>query len=237
MARARTICSVYFDKLKTSRPYRTGKNGGYRTSYEMLACGPDEYKLLVVEDAEELIYVGEKRNLPTPVYADMIDGIPGIAHDIAGKWQSTGIAEGVGGPGVMVIAGDTPTEEELASLRSRQAMWCRALIDQAEADWSSKNFHRVGPLHRKAARWMGELNYEWVRKENAPRISLKPCRFCRTEVDSTALICPACGHITDKEAYMREMAEYEKAGVPVKPETAAKPLPPPLKNPQNRVSA
>jgi hypothetical protein len=234
------ICSVYYDELSESRPYRVPGSKGFRHEYKIPAADKEGYQVLAVDDAEQLVYVGDGRYLPTPVYADARDGMPGIAQDIADIFRSTGIAIEAGGPGVGVIAGPEPTSAELAALRQRQLLWCKAACNKAESDWREQKRHLVGPVQRAMARWLGEMQYEWVWRQEAAQVILKPCPLCMTQIDSNCVVCPQCNRVIDAEELERRMAARQPvtpkpAPAPEpKPEKPA-PLPPPLTVQKNHV--
>lgn len=231
----KTICSVFWAPLSAVRPYRpvSESAGIHRHEFKIPAAKSGSYELLPVEDMYQYTYAGNGRWGDTPVYADDRNGIDGIATDLVKEW-SHNVLYGSGdcGPGVGVIAGSAPTESELAVLRAKQKAWAEKIVGETEAEWVRGN--RKGDLEvaRAAAAWLGWMDYEWMRER--PQVTLTTCPMCRTQIDSTAIICPSCHSVVDFNRYQEYQARLESS----QGQSPKSPLPPPIKpNAPNRAAA
>jgi hypothetical protein len=232
----KTICSIFFQSLKTTRPFARSTNGGYNTTFEIPAAVPGEFKTLVVDDCHELQRNGSQQKFQTPVFGDA------IAKDLVDEWRNNKIANEHGRPGVFICAGTEPTKAELDRERTIQTVWCVKLCNEAEGFWVNGKRDFISALHREAALWLGRGAYEWLHNEG--QITLVACPFCASKVDSAAVICKECNNplnldkwlqhqsrMIEAEAQIAEMRK--KAGLmPATPEPQAKPVPamqPPLR--------
>jgi hypothetical protein len=192
----RTIVSIFPMELEaTLRHGPVGTNKAF-TRYVMPAAPKDGYTTLVVEDGQEWIMNWEIRELrPAPHSATS------IANSLVHLWTSGTLGADSGfKPGIMLCAGDTPTEEELAHLREQQTRFFRALIDDGHAMFNRQEFKNISDLHRAAARWMG-VRVPWlVQLEQAQE---KKCAACGENILTTALVCKHCN--TNLVNFFREM--------------------------------
>lgn len=232
----KTICSVYFRPLAATRPFKLlNARGGYRTNYELPAAQPGKFTSLVVQDGAQLTYIGENVHQPIPVYADDAgDGISGIANDLVNEWGKHVLGAEAGGPGVFVCAGEQPTEAELEAARSSQEKWATYLVNLAEEEWRAGKRTNVQTIQREAAIWLGREDLEWVKPPQ--QIITKPCPYCFKLMDSRSMACPD-GHIVDMGLYQQYLEQKQKveAVAGLKP-SAQNPLPPPIKNPQQKMA-
>jgi hypothetical protein len=114
-----------------------------------------------------------------------------VAKDLCTAWGSDSIQADAGaGPGIMVIAGDEPTPEELFQVRTKQSTYFRRLINNAHTLFSQGNLKDISDLHRHGAKWMGANNLPWLPK--LEQVEMKPCVGCGNEIRKQALRCEKC---------------------------------------------
>ncbi len=114
-----------------------------------------------------------------------------VARELYRAW-GLDVVEGNGGmgPGLLVIAGDKPTADELASVRRRQSEYFRKLIDSASMMFAKGEVKNISDLHRAGARWMGANNLPWVLK--LEQVEMKSCKACGETIRTQALVCKEC---------------------------------------------
>ncbi len=115
-----------------------------------------------------------------------------VARELRRAW-GLDVVEGNGGmgPGLMVIAGDTPTANELAAVRLRQTQYARTLINSASTMFAKGEVKNISDLHRSMATWMGVNNLPWIVKME--QVEMKSCVACGETIRSKALKCKECG--------------------------------------------
>ncbi len=207
----KTICSIFFEPLTATRPFSKQpwqpddrhRPGGFLSRFQIEACEPGQHRLLVVNDVFELQTNGSEQAFCTPVYGDL------LARDIVNEWRDNKLFSIYGKPGIIICAGSEPTAEELATIHGWQVGWCKAIVNDAESQWVQGNRAGVTDLAKRAARWLGEMNYEWVR-DNV-QTSYVNCIFCQTRIDSRALICKECGKPQDMQRWLQHEMERIEA--------------------------
>ncbi len=239
-----TICSVYFNKCGPARRNFGPTADGGSTVYEIEAVPRGEYRTLKVHDAFQREYVGGRVYIGVPVPG----GGKAIAHDVVREFADGTLLSAFGGPGVFVCAGDEPTAEELKTARTKQARWCRALINQAQGDWirGKRDHIHEGSIFHRAAEFMGET-YEWMKPPE--QISPASCPYCGSQVPSGVPVCATCGRTIDpvrEKEIQAQLAALNASAAKIeaevraenpdavldeaKPEPVAKaPMPPPAK--------
>jgi hypothetical protein len=250
-----TIASVYFKECSAARPYiphdRSCGYGAY--PFLLAAADPGEFKTLIVPDMLERQYVIEGQYLDTPVFANDFKGDGGgIAKDLVNEWSRNTLGPGGDvGPGIIVCAGDAPTEGELMRARNRQLRWCEWRMLTAEDNWTKDKKTLVTEDDRAAARWylaqceldnrplpLAFKNLEWVNVTSGERVEMAECSMCFARHDKRAAMCPN-GHIVDfnrYQNYLRHKQEVEEAlrqfaapeAAPGAPEVAINPPMPPM---------
>lgn len=126
-----------------------------------------------------------ERYKPNPVNA--VD----VARDLVSKWAG-GTLKGDGGsrPGLMVIAGEEPTVDEVVSIRQMQTSYFRTLVNDGHTLFSKGQVKDISDLHRSAARWLGANNLPWLPK--IEQTLVKKCVACGNEIRQEALRCEHC---------------------------------------------
>ena len=117
-------------------------------------------------------------------------GARAVAEDFVNHCISGNIGgrEGVH-PGVMLCAGDEPTEAEIKhcfDTHTRYARWC---VNDGHALFQRADHGNITEEHRRQAEWLG-VNVPW--KLQLERTDTKKCPACATEIFAAALKCNSC---------------------------------------------
>ena len=59
----------------------------------------------------------------------------------------------------------------------------------------------VSELHRAAAEWLGDTNYEWMRPPQD--VKMIPCPMCNRLVENSVLACPYCENVMDYSRWVQ----------------------------------
>lgn len=223
-----TIASWWPAEQVCERKYRTREGGGHLTRYTIPACPSDakEPVLVVIADAMTHVYLGEKQYQEIPVPG----GARTIANDIV---QALGtkqfMASATACPGVWVCAGDQPTPEESKTWRRRQEEYANTCAKMADEYHFTKQGAEISTLFRAMAEWLGldPRNHPWMR--DTRRGEVKPCPYCRKQIDSESIKCGECGEIVDVAAYnamKRTLAEPSFVDLKLAEAMPAEPLEP-----------
>lgn len=226
---SKTIVSVYFRSLTATRPYKPIDNSrGYNSTFHIDACKRGEFKTLKVIDHAERSYVGQKQWTDIPVPCD---GINGLANDLVNEWSKQCLHGNMGGPGVLVCAGEEPTSEEIDACVAQQTRWADYICTKAEEEWINGRKTNIGDVERDAARWLGrDAEYEWVSDRGTFRNIA--CPLCSKPVSASAVVCPHCSNVINFERYQEYLSKMEAIKSRATDSSKASPLPPPIKNPQ-----
>lgn len=162
------------------------------TTYIMPAARKGEFTTLVVRDTYAF-----NRNYSAPGVQLYPAHIPAsvVAENLVQRWKNghVGAKEGLG-PGIAICAGDTPTPDEVESVRVRQEEYFRTLIHEADSLFAKEGGLNIRDDHRMAADWMGTQERPWFKAIKAAamvrcpacaeeiRAEAKLCRFCRTNI-------------------------------------------------------
>ena len=106
-------------------------------------------------------------------------------------------------PGILAIAGEEPTPEELAQVRAMQTAFFQYLHDDAVAKWADGKTVEITSLHRAACKWLGRMDHEFMKK--AEQRSMKECPACSESMPYNANRCRSCS--TDLDIF------YESRGI------------------------
>lgn len=160
MPRSMTVCSVHF-KTMTERFFHSN-----RRIFILPAAPKGKYTVLKFYDSQQPVHSTNmlqdndmREFIPMPV------SVESIAGDFRRNWCGGYVgAMGKFPPGIDIIAGELPTEAELAALNKRQERMCRALVE--EADGIEKGTIKntiINDDHRAALEWMGSEKRSWFR--------------------------------------------------------------------------
>ncbi len=219
-----TIASVYPIERVAERDYAPDPHGG-RTKFVLKAAAKGEYTTLTVVDSWQNTkdILNGNRDIPLPVYA--LD----IARDLISHWVTYCFGSSVDdGPGIMIIKGTEPTEEELAFMTASQKRMAERLIHAGD-ELAEKHQHKhITDVHRALARWM-DYRASWIANLGA---EIKNCKVCYSPIHINSRICKECKMDPDR-TYDAQMAAtapvpaVEEARRPGRP-----PLNPPVRTPQ-----
>lgn len=213
----RTILSVCDFELSTTRPFADRPDGGYNTKFCIPAVEKGKFATLAVKDMFDRFYMMERQYSTVPVYGDH------IAEDIFKEWTGNMTTPP---PGVLVIAGDAPTQAEIDRAMMLHTIHCEALRREAHEMWiQGKQREAAQEQFKRASLWLGYGDDPWVRK---PRVTtLVACPWCRKEIDGEAAVCPECGKVANFEKYKQLEAMQEQILAKAKPAADAPPPPAP----------
>lgn len=123
--------------------------------------------------------------------------------------------------GVIVIAGDSPTPEEVKkSIEIKTAFYVR-MVDEGDTFWTRFHLHgMISDLHRKSAAYLRSTGHpkmhqprEWMQSEGLQH-KMQDCPVCFEQIPALTVKCKHCGAILRRE-------EAIKYGIFVPPEPVA----------------
>jgi hypothetical protein len=187
-----SICSIFPEEL---RHYLM--HAGRRKEYFMPAVPKGSYALLKVYDTYTLTrdLSAGMSDIPNDRNAQAMVQSPvhcfGVAADLTRQWaqDAPGNASGAK-PGVMVIAGDRPTQLELDGLTETQTTYFRWLVMKADEYWITGQRTYITNDHRRALRWLGSEDRDWYKKIET--VLFKRCPSCAEQINFDALGCRHC---------------------------------------------
>jgi hypothetical protein len=182
------IASVYPDTPPVvERPF-----DGW-TRYQIGACKKGEKPVLIrVQDAVQFT----KDPLNREVVNESLIFCEQVADDLLRHWAATPIGAPPGsGPGIGLIAEETPTEEEIAILTARQNLLFEYLYHEGMRMAQNQDWRGINRHHRMAAEYLG-LEEVWARDPR--KEGNVPCPACTTPISVHAFICPSCGTVLKK---------------------------------------
>ncbi len=143
------------------------------------------YTLLKVYDTIQMVYdpVNE-RDKPEVIPVHL------IIDDLIRMWTSGILSRGEYGPGIMSIAGDEPTVEELAAINGRQSAYFTELVNLADGHFMKGDVKNITELHRAAATWLNLPDKPWMK--NVDSVIQKDCPACGEKVRMNATVCKHC---------------------------------------------
>lgn len=189
-----TICSVFPRPMVAARNYNPAVSGG-RSIFRINAAPKGEYRTMTISDCWELIQ-SDRSQIGAPAYDPRMVLVQDIANCLLNEW-AVNIAGTRSGqrPGIKVIAGPEPTEEELADLNAMQSAYFDGLINEGVAFAAQHDWRSIGGLHRDAARWRGvdqsEEKYKWV-NALGEQSEKKECHWCAEKILARAKFCRYC---------------------------------------------
>ncbi len=240
----KTICSIWPQPLRATRRH----NGV--TNYVIPAAPRGKYVLYKVFDTFERILrisndTGDREFqpgfVPSAVVAECL--VTSWADQLLGQSQraSSGEAATARG-GIMIIAGDKPTEEELFQIQSQQESLARWYVKNGNDFNQQGKQTEITNIHRMMAEWLhgnAAKRLPWFHEQEMADI--KSCPKCGEAINGSALSCRFCQidliafyqkytHIKVEvkdpvvAAFIREMAEAQGGEVAT---TGVIPPPPP----------
>ena len=222
-ARTLTIASIYPLECKLQRDYGFTRNGGM-TEFLLPAAKKGSYSTLKIsdmfqriQDVDAMTASGRQSN------KDFFVEVGSLAKDLHTHWAVQRIGTGNGFlPGIMVIAGDEPTEIELGTMNAQQKGYFEGLFLEGQAYAEKHDFKQINEIHRAAAVWLG-VDAKWVANIGEQHKGWKECTACFEKINALATICKVCRSV-QPDFNASPIAEQEaprKAGRP--------PIAPPLK--------
>lgn len=117
-------------------------------------------------------------------------GCEEIATALVNEW-ATGFPGAPAGaqPGIMVIEGDKPTEDELAHMTSVQAAFMAWAFGEGERLHREAKYGSITPTMQVAAKWLGKDNI-WANPSKAADTAT--CPWCATIIPAQAYVCQQC---------------------------------------------
>lgn len=244
------ICSAYpVTKSATRRHSRNIQrpNGTWGvtcdTTYQIPAAPRDSYAILACFDAMALMTGwspdGPKENTLTPGHIP----VEVVSNDLVNTWSAHTIAAQDGhGPGIGIIAGELPTDAELAHLRERQRAFFEWLIQDGNDKFLRGETKNITNIHRQAAHWiLGEAAQQLPWYPKMERRIVKDCPRCAKQILAAALGCEHCSldlidwyekhtHLKPDEAVAQFVTSKRTAAIPMETVIAGKAIEPPLKD-------
>lgn len=181
------ICSIWPADLRQ-------RMRNHRQKHFFLPAAPrGSYSLLYVHDD------GEYSNRPRPDSPEddwLFLPKPAIviATSLVELWAKNTLGKPSGFyPGIGIIAGEDPTQQELAALRAGQS----ALFDWYITDGNGKHIRgdhtEITDIHRMAAKEMldkGAARLPWF--HSIEFAAVKTCDACGDQINANAKVCPSC---------------------------------------------
>ncbi len=119
------------------------------------------------------------------------------AHAIETEW---------GHVGVIVIAGDTPTPEEVKKSIEIKTVFYVRMVDEGDSFWTRFRLHgMISDLHRKSATYLRSTGHpkmhqprEWMQSEGLQH-KMQDCPVCFEQIPALTVKCKHCGAILRRE--------------------------------------
>lgn len=191
----RTIVSIYPKTMSAWREFGPTVIGG-RTKYVIEAPkNKGEYTKLDVFDAFQRVVDPMQSQPDRPAWMPFPENALAICKCLLKQW-----VDDVNGtsadlrPGIMIIEGEDPTEEELSFLRANQQRYFEVMVQRAQGHAERNEDNMITDIHRLAARATGyrpsggERN--WVADIGTNQ--RKECTSCFTMIDARSRVCANC---------------------------------------------
>lgn len=196
-ARSRTIASVHFD-VRDHHGFFHSKGRSF-----MLAPGKrSQPSYLKVWDSQQWTtdtasLHGYQQGMPKPADIPYPVAVETVVGDLLKVWRPyfSTIGKDTKGfksqlarkpdVGIMVIAGDVATPEEIAELDRLEVAHCRSMVEEAD------RFHRSGDgvildYHRKCLEWLGSERRDWYAVIEGGRMKKSPISGTRIPMEALA---------------------------------------------------
>ena len=160
------------------------------TVYSIAPCPKGEpAQLLTLEDAVQYAQDPLSRDITT----ETLIHVEEIADDLIKHWARTPIGAPPGsGPGVGLIAGETPRPDELAALYARQDLMFEYFYQDGLRLAQNQEWRGINHNHRLAARWL-EREEPWaIEMSKAPVAALEECPMCGGMIPGGKTFCMHC---------------------------------------------
>ena len=181
-AQKRTLASVFPIDVRVDR-----RHNGY-TTYVLPAAPKDGVSTLVVTGA---IDFGIDRTTEPETILERPVPVDVVADDLLRTFSTGQLgATDAAGPGICICAGDKPTAEEIAAIRTRQTLYFTDLVYSADLMFARGESKGILQIHREAAKWLGVEGRPWV-QELTPS-STKKCLACAETIQAQARVCKMC---------------------------------------------
>lgn len=191
----RTILSVCDTEFKANRAYSLTPTGPFNANFVLAANKKGEFSTCRVADMYQHTHIHDG------MYHGAPDSDTNIANDVIGEWT---LNSNVPPPGILLCAGDVPTEDEKAQARAIHNVHCEALRNEAFNLWAeNKRKEAAMPRYRNASIYLDHPEDPWVMAQEPSKD--KKCPVCRKDVPFDALKCSYCNSVVDFEG----MANYE----------------------------
>ena len=161
-----------------------------------------EPQLLPIHDAVQF----SKDPLSRDVTQESLIHVEDIARDLLEHWARTPMGAPPGsGPGVGLLAGQTPTEEERQALHARQDLLFEYLYQDGLRLAQNQEWRGINHNHRLAAKWL-EREEPWAIDTGRPTTALEECPLCGATIPANKVFCLSC-----KQQIRDKPAEFEFA--------------------------
>jgi hypothetical protein len=197
------LCSIYPGQFPPQRRaygtsiHSTGKGASRSTLFEIppvpRGSRPPFATLQVFDSFECIPNLQQMSAQNTRARSDRPVPVEEIVDDLLACW--TGNLFNVprdAKPGLMAIAGTTPTQRELSQLEAQQTRLFEYWFHEGERHHRQNEWKEITDSMRLAAEWLGDdYRREWSHLAIARANS--PCVFCGKSIPDTALVCSHCG--------------------------------------------
>ncbi len=160
VARSKTLMSVHFER-KTHQFFHSR-----RRSFVLEPAARDRPTFCTVYDSQQIVPdTGQLAALqpgePHPQDLAMPVPVEFIVQDLLRLWSRANLGVAAKTPcGIIALAGDQPTKQEIAKAVAMEDQLCRALVLEADGIHQGKE-GRIEKRHRDALGWMGSERREW----------------------------------------------------------------------------
>jgi hypothetical protein len=92
-------------------------------------------------------------------------------------------------PGVVLCAGEEPTDDEIALAFRKHTDYARWVVNDGQRMFLANEHHNITDEHRRQAEWLG-VDVPW--KTKLERKDLKDCVACGGQIPANVLVCRHC---------------------------------------------
>jgi hypothetical protein len=190
-------------------------------SYKIPAGSDEKPATLVLQERETDNGIGLAFT-KIPAGWDDETGMPKFfLRPISSEETARAISTEWGHVGVIVIAGDTPTQEEVKKSIEIKTIFYVRMVDEGDTFWTRFRLHgMISDLHRKSAAYLRATGHpkmhqprEWMQSEGLQH-KMIDCPVCFEQIPALTVKCKHCGAILRRE-------EAIKYGIFVPPEQVA----------------